>query len=122
MYRPHATNPHMFEVSSSPGQFEGEFQRCAFSLVWNQDTCVCDWPKVVVNVDPKCGEKRQHPDPRKPWLYQLLVHNTWIDYSCSPFIAGLWSNEKCTCLYGQDILDSKVDIQITDPVQKRKLP
>ncbi|XP_060076864.1 uncharacterized protein LOC132556471 [Ylistrum balloti] len=120
MHRPHPTNPRLFEIARTPNQFEGEYQTCASSLVWNQATCACDWPTQVSLKDPICGEYRKHPDLNRPWMYQRLVNSDWIDYSCSVHIRGLFSEKTCQCDYGLNI-ESQTTIQIpkTDPVPKQ---
>ncbi|OWF34665.1 uncharacterized protein LOC110443859 [Mizuhopecten yessoensis] len=120
MHRPHPTNPRLFEIARTPNHFEGEYQSCASTLVWNQANCACDWPTVVSLKDLMCGEYRKHPDSKRPWMYQRLVNREWIDYSCSVFIRGLFSEQTCKCNYGPSI-ESQTTIQIpkTDPVPKQ---
>ncbi|XP_069101647.1 uncharacterized protein [Argopecten irradians] len=121
MHRPHPTNPRLFEIARTPNDFEGEYQSCASTLVWNQATCACDWPTQVSLKDPMCGEYRKHPDKKRPWMYQRLVNTEWINYSCSVFIRGLFSERTCKCDYGI-LVDTNPAIEIpkTDPIPKQK--
>ncbi|KAK3102729.1 hypothetical protein FSP39_013496 [Pinctada imbricata] len=108
-FRVNPVNPRQYKEATYDGSFNDFWLTCPGNLEWNNETCLCDWPKVRIDPDCKCCKQGLMKHDSNIRLYKQFMNGRWEEKSCTgSSSAMMWDDENCQCKWDKAAQKAKV--------------